>query len=263
LTSILQELKNRLDITDLFIGKKDQWVLEFSFAGFSFSYEVRGDISSVPLNTFNVFNFSFKSFSILNCDSSVLSESFENSSENITDFGITVSRNSCNVLDGFFTLNWNAHGSKFIVNSLNTKLNSSSEIHWVHSSSNRFATLLENSSGKNGSSSCTISSFIVSLRSNLFNKRSSNIVISVREFNISGNSNSIFGNLWCSERLVNNYISSSWSKSNLNGISEHIASFKHLSSSIGSEFNFLTERLSLDSCEGSRLIQSCMIEDGS
>jgi len=120
-------------------------------------------------------------------------------------------------------------------------LNTLSKIHGVHSSGDRLATLLEDSSSQNGGGCGTISSLVVSLRSDLLDQTSTDVVVSIGEIDFFGNSNTILGDFWSTEGLVDDNISSSGSESDLNGISEHITTFKHESSGLGSEFDLLTE----------------------
>jgi hypothetical protein len=143
-------------------------------------------------------------------------------------------------LDFFFALNWGRELLKALNNLINCHLDSSSEVHWVHSCGNRFASLLEDGSGENSGGGGTISSFIVSLGSNLLNKTGSNVVISISELDFFGNGDSIFGDFWCAESLVNDHVSTSWAQGNLDGVSEHIGSFEHESSGLSSELDFLT-----------------------
>jgi hypothetical protein len=65
-------------------------------------------------------------------------------------------------------------------------------------------------------------------------------MVPVCEIDVLGNSNSILGNFWVSESSVQNNVSSSWSKSNLNCVSEHVNTFKHKSSGLSSEFDVLS-----------------------
>merc|ERR1711937_515582 len=75
----------------------------------------------------------------------------------------------------------------------------------------------------------------------LLAKVGSEVVVSVAEFNVFGNGNTILGDFGSAKASVENNIASTGSKSSLDGISEHITSFKHESTGLSSEFDLLAE----------------------
>ena len=154
--------------------------------------------------------------------------------------GITIGRNGGNAFNGVFALNWSRLLLKTFNDGIDSELNTSSEVHWVHTSSDGFASLLEDGSSQNGSGGSSITSFVVSLGSNLLDKAGSDVVVSIGELDLLGDSDSIFGDFWGSESLVDNNVSSSWAEGDLDGICEHVNSFEHLSSGFSTEFDFFT-----------------------
>jgi len=122
--------------------------------------------------------------------------------------------------------------------SIDGHLDATTEVHGVHASGDGLASFLENSSGKDSGGGGTISSFVVGLAGNLLDEVSSEVVVSVREFNILGNSDSILGDFGSAKASVENNIATTGSKGSLDGISEHIAAFEHESASLSAEFDF-------------------------
>ena len=128
---------------------------------------------------------------------------------------------------------------------INSELDSSSEIHWVHASSDGFASLLEDGSGQDGSGGGSISCFVVGLGGNLLDEAGSDVVVSIGEFDLLSDGDSVFGDLWGAESLVNDNVSSSWAEGDLDGIGEHVNTFEHLGSGLSAELDFLTFRRKL------------------
>lgn len=176
------------------------------------------DIASIPFDTFNVFHFGLKCLSILNSDGATWTQFIKNTCKNSSNMFITVGRNSSNVLNFLFALNWSCDLGNLFHNLVSSHLNSSTKVHWVHSSSNSLASFPVNGACKNSSCGSSISSLVICLRGNLLNKTGTNIVVSVAKLDILSYSHSILGNFWSSECLVYDNISSSWTQSNLNCI---------------------------------------------
>lgn len=80
----------------------------------------------------------------------------------------------------------------------------------------------EDRSGENGSSCGSVTSNIVGLAGHLANELGTHVLKSVLELNVLGNSYSILGNLRSAIGLIQDSVTSFWSKSDLNGISKHI-----------------------------------------
>lgn len=64
-------------------------------------------------------------------------------------------------------------------------------------------------------------------------------MISVGELNILGDGDTILGDLGGSECSIEDYVSASGSEGDLHGISEHLASLEHQSSSLSAELDIL------------------------
>ena len=168
--------------------------------------------------------------------SKLVEDSWDESSNSL----ISISWNSGYIFVVLSILNGNWEFLKSSNNFINSIHDTFSQVHGVHASSNWLATLLEDGSSQDGGGGGTITSLIISLACNLFHKTSTDVVISVWEFNILGDSDSVLSDLGGSEGSVKDYISSSWSKGNLHCISKHFTSLKHQSSSFSSELNVLT-----------------------
>ena len=132
-----------LDSGHFFVKKEHGAVLKLALGGLGVGDEVGGDVSAVPLESFDVFDFSLKGFALGDGNSAVGSESIKDTGDKATDMLVVVGRDSGNVLDlcsGLY-----GHGKLLEAkdNLVDGHLDASSEVHRVHAGSNRFAAFLE------------------------------------------------------------------------------------------------------------------------
>jgi len=111
-------------------------VFKLAFLGLGVGDKVWRNESSVPLQSFDVFNFGLKGLAVRDSDGSVGSELVENCSNEISNFFVSISRDSCNICNFIFALNGGRHFLKFFDNCVYCHLDASSQVHWVHASSN-------------------------------------------------------------------------------------------------------------------------------
>lgn len=152
----------------------------------------------------------------------------------------------------------------------NGNVDSATEIHRVHASSNGLAAFLEDGAGEDGRGSGTITSLVVGLRCNLLNESRADILESVSELNALRDSHTVLSDLrraegprrerdmvlgggeWLNCLLLNDDVASLRSESGLNGISELVATEDHLSTSVHTEAELLSGEKLLESL-GERL----------
>ena len=240
LGSVLEELENGLNAADLLVAEEDEGVLELGLRGLGVGGEVRRDVTAVPLDTLDVLNFGLESLTILSGDRGLVAELLEDSGKNTTDVLVTVGRNGGNVLNLLGSLHGGGHGLELLDDGVNGELNTTAEVHGVHASGNRLASLLEDSASKNGGGGGAITSLIVGLGGNLLDEAGTNVVVSISELNLLGNSDTILGDLGRAEGLVNDDVTAARTKGNLDGISEHVSTLEHSSASVSAELDLLT-----------------------
>jgi len=264
LHAALKEGEELLDRADLFVEEEDRGVLEDALLGLGVGDEVGGDESTVPLESFDVFDFSLERFTFGNSNSSVGSESLKDTGDQSSNDGIVVSGDGGNVVNLSSRLNRDRHLLEAENDFVNSELDSSSEVHRVHTSSNRFAALLEDSSSEDSSSSGTISSLVVSLGSDLLDEVGSDVVESVSEFDVLSDGNTILGDLGDSKASVNDNISPSGSEGDLDGISKHFTSFEHLSTGFSAKLDLFSSESSGGGLDKVLvLVHSGLVEGGS
>ena len=232
-----------LDGADLLVNKQNSAVGELDLGSLGVGHEVWGDVSSIPLETFNVLDLSFETLSLGNSDSSVCSEFVEDASDKATDVGVVVGRDGGDVSDLLSALNRDRLFLESSDDRVDSHLDASAQVHWVHASSDRFAAFLEDGTSDNGGSGGTIASLIVGLGGNLLDEVGTNVVVSVGELNVLGDGNTILGDLGHAEGSVKDDISASGSEGNLDGIGEHVATFEHEGAGISAELDVFTSEV--------------------
>ena len=119
-------------------------------------------------------------------------------------------------------------------------VDTTAQVHGVHSCSNGFAALAVDGSSQDRGSGGTISSLIVSLTSNGLDELSSQVVVLVLEGDVLGYGNSILSDQRASVATLNNDVASLRTQSNLDSISELVDSSKHQGTGFSSEPHVLT-----------------------
>ena len=188
------------------------------------------------------------------------SKFLEDSGNESSNVSVVVGRDGSDVSDLINALNGNGLLLESFDDLIDSHLDSSAEVHWVHSSSDRFAALFEDSTGENCGGRCTVTSLIVSLAGDLLNKVSTDVLIAIAELDILGHSDTILGNLGHAKSLVDDDIAATRAQSHLHSISKHFAALEHEGACLSSEFDVLTgevHTLGSDELGGSSAVEKC------
>jgi hypothetical protein len=101
-----------------------------------------------------------------------------------------------------------------------SQVDTTAEVHGVHASSYALAALDEDGTSEDSGGGGTVTSDVISGRSNLLDKGSSYVLEPVTEFNGFGYSDTIFGDLRASVRLLNDDVSALGAEGDLDGVGE-------------------------------------------
>ena len=236
----LEEGEDLLDGADLLVNEEHGSVSELDLGGLGLGHEVGRDISTVPLETLNVLDLSLETLALGHSDGAVGSESVEDASNEATDMGVVVGRDGSDVPDLFNTVDRDRLVSEALNDLLDSHLNATSQIHWVHAGGDRFAALLEDGTSENGGGRGAITGLIVGLAGNLLDEVGTDVVVAIAELDVLGNSDTILSDLGSAKSSVEDDIATAGSESDLDSVSEHIAALKHESAGFSTEFDILT-----------------------
>jgi len=122
-----------LKVSYFLFNNQNIWVFKFNFLFFVISNKIRGNKSSIELKTINILNLMMKSFSLLNCNSSMCSNFFIKISKHISNLPISISWNCCDIGDGFSSFHWSGGGFKLFNNEINSLIDSFLDVSRVNS----------------------------------------------------------------------------------------------------------------------------------
>ena len=131
----------------------------------------------------------------------------------------------------------------------NCHVDSPLQVSWVHSCLDFLISFFIDCSCQNSSSCCSISSFIICLVCNIFDKGGSNVGGFVGEVDCFGDGDSVFGDFGGAIALVDEDISASGSEGDLDCIGELLASLEELLSCLAAEEEVLGGVEFLEVCE--------------
>ena len=141
---------------------------------------------------------------------------------------------------------------------VDTKLDATTQIHWVHSSSDRFAALFEDGTGEDRGCRCAVTSLIIGLASDLLYEVGADVLVAIAELDVLGHSDTILGDLGHAKSPVEDDVAATWAQSHLHSVSKLIAALKHERARISSEFDVLTgevHTLGSDELGGGRAVE--------
>ena len=167
-----------------------------------------------------------KSFSFFDCYYTMIAHFFIKIGQNLTNFFISIGRNSCYIEDSFFSLYRSWSCLQLLAYMFNCHVDSPLQVSWVHSCLDFLISFFIDCSCQNSSSCCSISSFIICLVCNIFDKGGSNVGGFVGEVDSFGYCDSVFGDFGRSIALIDENISASRSKGDFYCIAELFASLE-------------------------------------
>ena len=135
-----------MKISNFLFNNQNIRILEFDSLFFIISNKIRRNKSSVKLKTINIFNFMVKSFSLLNCDSSMSSDFFIKVSKHISNLSISICWNCCNIGNSFSSFHWCWSSFKLFNNEINSLIDSSFNVSRIDSWFNFLKSFFEDSS---------------------------------------------------------------------------------------------------------------------
>ena len=215
LTSIhnsLQQWNNVLHCGDLLLINKDVAVFKDALHGLCISNEVGREVPSVELHALDELNFCCQAFAFVNGNDSVLADFIHRFCKQVTDLGIIVCCDGCNLGHLFLTLYRDCRTVEFCCDVFNSFFNSSLHLDWIDSSNNGSQSFIEDGLGENSCRCRTITSNITGLTGDFTHHAGTHIFVGVFKVNFLCNGNTILGNRWRTETLLENHVSTLWTE---------------------------------------------------
>jgi hypothetical protein len=249
---ILQKLEDLLEWGDFVFGDKDQRLFELGLLWFLVVNEVRWNVASVKLESLNEFNLMLKGLALTDGDNTSVTNLLEKISKFLTDFFISVSRNRSDWLDLRTVFNFDWVLGDFLDDCLNCQIDTFLHFAKVDSSFDSFQSLSENGSGQDRGGGGSISSLVIGLVGNGLNETGTHVGKSIAELNGLSNSDTVLGDFDSTEGLVDQNVTSVWSKSDLDSICQSITALQHFVSGIVTKKQFFWGKVESESVEEER-----------
>ncbi len=167
-------------------------IIEISDHFLSICDKIRGKIPAVKLHSFHDFQFRFSGFSFFHGNDAFIAHFFHSISDHFTDFSSTIGGNCSHLCNFCRSLNFFSFFEEVCHHFFNSSINSTLQIHWVHTSSNGFNTFLHNSLSQNSCCCCSITGNIIGFRSNFAQHLRTHIFELIFQFDFFCNGYTIF-----------------------------------------------------------------------
>ena len=170
--------------------------------------------SAIELHSFHNVDVGFGATSFFDSDHAVFADFQEGIGQNATDRGIVVPGDRGDLLNLFFVLLVNRHGLLIdrIRNRLGCFSNPARQCHRVITSGDHFQTFAENRFGQNRGGGCSVSGDVVGLTGGLFDQLHTQVLERVIQFDIFGDSHTIFGDFGRTPAFVQNSVAAARAK---------------------------------------------------
>ena len=199
---------------------QDECILKFTDHFGWFIYEVRGDISFVKLHSINKANSCFGGFPLFNSDHAILANLLKCLSEQVTNKLIVIGTNSSYLSHFFRTAHLAGDLHEMIHCSRNALLNPSTHRCWVTSGNNIPNSFTKDRSCQDSCGCCSVTSQIRSLGGHFIHKLGTHVFKGIFKIDFLTDGYPILCDGWATKAFVNNHITTGWSHSDCDSISE-------------------------------------------
>ena len=235
----LQNGKQFFHGRNLLVVKQDIRILEFANHFFAIGNEIRGNVAAVELHTAYGFHLSFGAFGFFNGDDTFDAYFFHGFGNQVTDGFVTVGRDTADlayffeVVTHFFFLAFQVfhYGSHGFVDT-------SFQFHRIGTGSNVFQANINNGLCQDSGCGRTVSGIISGFGSHFFDHLCTDVGIRIGQFNFFGYAYTVFGDVWSSEFLLNDYIAAFRSEGYFYCICQLVYPFFHQVAGFDIEFYF-------------------------
>ena len=250
LHSRFEHRQQLLQITDFLIIDEDIWAVHLHLHCLCVRYEIWADITTVELHTLYHINSSIHAFSFTDSNHTIFANHAHRISYEFANSSIVIIRNSSHL---FNLIEVVAHLLALLFdvchNSSHSLVHTTFEVHGVSPCCHILQTNRHNGLCEYSSSSCTITCLVTCFACNLFHKLCTQVLCGISQLNLFGYRHTIFGDMWSTELLINDYITSLRTKGNFHCVSQLInATFEGIT-----RLNIITDIL----CHNSSLFQNC------
>ena len=175
--------------------------------------------TSVELHPFDNLNIGLAAATLFNRDHPVFTDFEKCFGEDLTDRGVVIARDCGDLLDLFSILVVDLLRllTNLGRNRLTRRCDSARERHRIRTRRNHLQTLAIDRFGENGRGRGSITCDVVGLACRLFDELAGEILVRVIQFDIFGDSHTVFRDLWRTPALIQNGVAAAWSQGAADG----------------------------------------------
>lgn len=225
-----------VDVGDFFVSQQDEWVFQFYCVSFWFVDEVRRQVVMVELYIFNYVQFVLQIGIVFNGDNVFFIDFVYCFSDQFIYGFVGVSGDGINLSNCFRVRVWYGQCFQFFNCSGNCFVDIMFQVYWVYVCSNSFQIFSDDSLSQYGCSGGIVVCSVVCFRGNFFYYLCIYIFEFVFQFDFMSNGNIIFGDGWCIERFIQNYVMVFWIEGNFYCICQYVYVVQYFYMSVVIEF---------------------------
>ena len=231
-----QNRQHFADVGDFLVSQQDEWAFQFYCASFRLVDEVRRQVATVELHTFNHVQFVLQTGTVFNGDNAFFTDFVHRFSDQFTYGFVGVSGDGTNLSNRFRVRARYGQRFQFFNCSGNSFVDTTFQVHRVHARSNSFQTFSDDSLSQYGCSGGPVACSVVRFRGNFFHHLRTHIFELVFQFDFTSNGNTIFGDGRCTERFIQNYVTAFRTEGNFHCICQYVYAAQHFHTSVVTEF---------------------------
>ncbi len=192
---------------------QDIRIIQIDLHALGVGHEVRREISLIELHPLDHVQSCLDAFRLLHRDGPILTDLVHGLSDDITDFTVPVGRHGGDLGDLVAVGNLLRNFGQTTHDSLRSLHDPPLQADGISSGSHVAQTFLVDGLGKHGCGSGSVSGHIGGLTRDLTDELGSHVFVRIFEIDLLGHRNTVFGDSWGPEFLVEDHVPSSWSES--------------------------------------------------
>ena len=205
---------------NLLVVQENVRIFESDFHAVRVRDEVRREVATVELHTFDNVEDGFSSLGFFDGDDAIVADLFHSVGEEFANFRVVVSRNRCDLGDVFLAVDLDGHLADFLDHSFDSSVHTALDVHRVCTSSDVLEAFASDCLSENGCSRGTVTSSVRSLVSDFLSHLSAEIFVCVFEFDFLSDRNAVLSDVRSTEGACDHDVTALRTESNLNCIGE-------------------------------------------
>ncbi|BBG29711.1 RTX toxins and related Ca2+-binding proteins [Zymobacter palmae] len=215
------------DIGDFFVDQQQVRVFEFDGHGVLVSHEVRRQVTTIELHTFDDFQLVFEATAFINSDDAFFTHFLHRFSDDGTDSGVAIGGDCTNLSDGFGIFARYGQRLDFGNGSQDGFVDTAFQVHRVHARDDTFQAFIDDSLSQNGCRSSTVTGSVGGFGSDFLDHLSAHVFELIFQFDFLSNGNTVFGDGRSAEGFFQNDVATFRPQSRFDGISKNIDTASH------------------------------------